>query len=89
MTQGIRYDNIEYDIGDYLPPSRVWIDGKPKQGKLPGTSVLILDQDDYTGERCYGCQYTHKYVVEGRWVADGNDDGEIILADCKVIETIR
>ncbi len=89
MTDAIRYDNEVYEIGDYLPCSRVWDDGEITREELGGTSCLTIDQDPYTGERCYGVAYAHKYVVKGIWITDGNDDGEIVLRDCRVIEILR
>ena len=83
----IRYEETKRDIGEILDNSRVWINGEPTEEYLDGTSCIIEAQDKYTGEQ-YRVVFPHKYIVEGRWVADGEDDGEVVLADCRVVEEL-
>jgi hypothetical protein len=85
--EAIRYDERIFAVGDYIPDSRVWIDGEPTDELLPGTCVLIPVQDQYTGHQ-YQAVFPHKYLVEGIWVADGEDDGEVVLANCRVLEIL-
>ncbi len=87
MVQAIRYDVKQYSIGDILPPSRVWVDGDPTDEVLPGTSVLLPFFDSNKGGQ-YQAFGEHKYIVEGRYVQDGYDDGEVVLAHCVVIEVL-
>lgn len=80
----IRYEAVEREVGDYLDNSHVWVDGDRTDETLPGTSCLTPVQDKYTGD-AYKLVFPHRYLVEGTWAADGEDDGEIILSDCRVI----
>jgi hypothetical protein len=83
----IRYEENKREIGEVLDNSRVWFDGHPTDEYLDGTSCLIEAQDKYTGEQ-YRVVFPHKYLVEGRWISDGQDDGEVVLEDCTVIEVL-
>jgi hypothetical protein len=88
MVQAIRYDDRAYEPGDILPASRVWDDGEPTAEMLPGTSTLATECDSRYG-RQYAAICEHKYLVEGRYVSDGYDNGELILADCTVVEVLK
>ena len=81
----IRYEETEREIGELLDNSRVWVDGEPTEEYLDGTSVLIEAQDRFSGQQ-YSGVFPFKYLVEGRWVADGEDDGEVILEGCTIVE---
>jgi hypothetical protein len=80
----IRYEIKKREVGESIPESRIWIDGDETEELLPGTSCLIPVQDKYTGHQ-YAAYAPNKYLVEGNWEADGFDDGEIILSDCKIV----
>lgn len=85
----IRYEQTERKEGEYLNASRVWVDSYPTEDMLPGTCCLILEQDKYSGAQYVKAGFSHKYLVEGIWVADGEDDGEVILDNCKVLEDLN
>ena len=85
----IRYESKERENGEYLKSSRVWdYDGNCTDEILPGTCCLELTQDKYTGEQ-YKNILPHKYLVAGNYITDGNDDGEVILADCRIIADLN
>lgn len=83
----IRYEKHQRKVGEVLEVSRVWDNGSPTKEYLEGTSCIIEAQDKYSGEQ-YRVVFPHKYLVEGRWVADGEDDGEVVLEDCVVVESL-
>ena len=83
----IRYEETEREIGELLDNSRVWVDGEPTEEYLDGTSVLIEAQDRFSGQQ-YSGVFPIKYLVEGRWVADGEDDGEVILEGCTIVKKL-
>ena len=46
---GLRIEHgVTYKTGEYLPDSRVWVDGEPTDETLDGTSVICLD--NYTDD---------------------------------------
>ena len=84
----IRYEMTPREIGDVLDNSRVWDDGEPTEEYLDGTCCLIEAQDKHSGRQYVAAGYAHKYLVEGRWIADGYDDGEVILENCTIVEAL-
>lgn len=36
-------DGVRYEVGDYLPDSRIWVDDEPTDETLDGTSVIGLN----------------------------------------------
>ena len=84
-----------YAVGDDLPPSREWIDNTSSDVLLGGTSSLAID---YDGIDVYNIDKTLSklapYAAGGAQIVliggrpsneDGNDVGEIIIADAKVL----
>ncbi len=84
----IRYEEMEREIGTILDNSRIWERGFVTDDCLDGTSCIIEAQDKYTGGQ-YKAVSPYKYLVEGRWVADGEDDGEVVLEECTIIECLN
>ena len=88
-----------YAVGDELPPSREWIDNVSSDVFLSGTSALALD---YDGIEVYNIEKTlaklSTYTAGGVQIVliggqpsneDGNDVGEIIIADAKVLHVFN
>jgi hypothetical protein len=84
----IRYEETPREVGHMFDNSRVWIDGEPTEEYLEGTSAIIESQDAHTGEQ-YRAVFPYKYLVEGRWIADGEDDGEVVLEECTIVEQLN
>jgi len=78
----IRYDN-DLQIGAKLPISRVYNDGDLTGETLSGTSVLEVGTD-----RDGMYPYPHKYIVDGDFLEYGEDTGEVVVANCVVVERI-
>lgn len=86
----LRWDNVEYNPGDQLPPSRVWVELEPTDRVLPGTSVIsprsprvrssAMEFNYYEGR--------HVYIVTGQYVRSGSDPGEVIIAGAKVVRRL-
>lgn len=82
---GIRFDPKPYEVGESLPPSRVWSDGDPVRDTsgayeyLSGTSTVLPDRLDnarYEGP--------YAYLVRGADSYEGNDFGERVIDDAVV-----
>ena len=82
-----------------MPPSREWIDNVSSDVFLSGTSALALD---YDGIEVYNIEKTlaklSTYTAGGVQIVliggqpsneDGNDVGEIIIADAKVLHVFN
>lgn len=96
---GIRVEDLQNPgkAGDDLPPSRVWIDGKPTGETLDGTSVLSLKSSDKSevdrALRTMGLKdgsssgYFGKviYLVGGDGGSHGEDPGERIVRGAKIV----
>lgn len=90
---GIRIEQRDYAVGDVLPPSRVWDENNVVDGEyLGGTSALALKhcaepiapKDAYTGYP--GCRI---YLVLGSMDQYGEDVGEVIIRDAKVVAVLK
>ena len=81
---GIRVQEAEFVDGQILDNSFVWVDGEPTDEELDGTCALTLDDadliQDYFGE--------HVAIIGGWFGEYGQDEGEIIIRDAKVLEVI-
>lgn len=88
-----------YAVGDELPASREWIDNVSSDVFLGGTSALALD---YDGIEVYNIEKTlaklAPYTTCGAQIVligghpsneDGNDVGEIVIADAKVLHVFN
>ena len=100
---GIRSDDEVYNIGDFLPESHVWEDREPTEELLPGTcatginSASLWDYDDAIAaisaaleiQESYYRWYKHQYVIAGSSMEYGEDEGEYILSNARVIAVIK
>lgn len=87
-------DRAAPELGSVLAPSRVWDDNEMTDEVLPGTCAYLLpcdldDVDDverhikhFEGEGYYG---KHTVLVGGFHGQRGEDMGEIIIRDAKVL----
>ncbi len=84
---GVRLDDKRYKIGEILPESRRLEDGEPTDDMLRGTSVLFYKIRNLSR---YHTVYLHNhaYVVTGDVLEDGEDEGEVIMRDAKVIKVL-
>lgn len=94
---GLRGDVQKYEVGQELYPSRYWEDGVETGEVLDGTSALIISADWRYDSRDtiksnlskYGplvSQYGDNiYVIVGNIAQGGDDIGEIIIPDAKVL----
>jgi len=86
---GIEYKEKEYQVGDKLEASFDWSDEEPSEQKLDGTSVIKVKSIDKIEK---ALELIRLYVgktlllVEGYEHAKGQDAGEAILEDCKILE---
>lgn len=82
------YDDYNAQIGDTLPESYVWDDGEWTSEKLNGTCGIYIKAriapvtySGYSGDRIL--------VIAGDNAEGGQDDGEIIIQNAKVIQIIN
>ena len=88
---GIRVDDIDYNPGDLLPVSRVWVDNEITSDFIDGTSAIDAKLN-LIKIRALIKTYSGKnvYIVKGDISDDyPNDDGEIILKNCIVVKKIN
>jgi hypothetical protein len=78
------YDCYDLKVGDYVPESRVWIDGVATDELLDGacgidarSNRLVSLLSQYDGNKLI--------VMAGRDGHEGNDIDEIILADSEIV----
>ena len=87
LSYGVRvfdegYDGYNEDAGYDLHNSRVWIDGEETDEWLLGTCAISINCDGknvghYCGDRVA--------LISGARVGYGEDEGEIILADARIV----
>jgi hypothetical protein len=97
---GLRGCNTQYKVGKKLRKSHRWDDGNMTRDILDGTSAIVISADWAYDSRstiinniakhaqrvaAYG-QYV--MVIAGGTAKGGNDIGEIIIPDAKVILTL-
>ena len=80
VARGIRMDDKLFVLGETVPNSRIWVDGEPTDQYLDGVSVIGYP---ITTDGLY--VYDHAYLVEGDAREFGEDDGELILRNARVI----
>lgn len=81
----LRITSGDFKIGELLEPSSKWVDGQWTDIPLDGTCGIdinydITDDDDqlYEGDKVL-------LIVGDRWVG-GDDAGEIVVSDAKVLD---
>lgn len=83
----IRVDSGAQMVGESLPASRVWVDGDQTDDELPGTCGFNVHQmpASYLDTKYIG---TRVILMTGDFWEYGEDDGEIIIRDAKVLAII-
>lgn len=95
MLIGIRLDDEAYEEGDILPVSRVWDNGEPTEDVLDGTSVIGLYWHRMLRSRKAAealvalYPYRHAYLVIGMFGENGEDEGELIIRNAKVVKRLK
>ena len=95
---GIRVEDVDtpLGVGDDLPPSRVWIDGELTDELLDGTSTYGVNGSGGVGRALkdmglsrergeHGYYGNVIYLVAGDRASVGEDFGERVIKDAKVI----
>lgn len=92
---GLRRDDRKYEVGDEIPASKDWDDGQPTNNDLPGTSTFGLQtyDDGWIGGSKISLMtyrhYPHIYIVGGDIAEYGEDSGELVLSNCKVLARVE
>lgn len=81
---GIRVSENEFTEGEILDNSFVWVDGEMTDEELDGTCAIML-KDAALANSYFG---DHVAVIGSDSMEYGDDLGEIILRDAKVLEVI-
>ena len=85
LVWGVRWDAPGFPVGHIFDASRVWDDGEVVEGEyLNGTCVIsesglhnVTEFNFYIGTA---------YIVCGYHAGYGEDEGEVILSECEVME---
>lgn len=81
---GIRVSDNEFTKGEILDNSFVWVDGEVTDEELDGTCAIML-KDAKLANAYHG---SHVAIIGSDSMEYGQDLGEIILRDAKVLEVI-
>lgn len=81
---GVRVQENEFNKGEILDNSYVWVDGEMTDEELDGTCAIRIDDAQlaisYFGE--------HVAVIGGYYGEYGEDLGEIIIREAEVLEVL-
>lgn len=81
---GIRVQEVPFELGEIDHCSRVWIDGDETDEELDGICVTKpehMSSNEYYGE--------YAAIITGDLVEYGEDLGEMILTNARVVAIIR
>lgn len=81
---GIRVSDNEFEEGEILDNSFVWVDGEITDEELDGTCAIML-KDANLANAYHG---SHVAIIGSDSMEYGQDLGEIILRDAEVLEVI-
>lgn len=85
----LRWDERDYESGDLLPPSRVWIEGEPTEELLRGTSAIDFSHPERFNTLARQLRYAGDvYLIKGFRYADGEDIGEVIVDEARVVRKL-
>ena len=91
----VRATDPGHQVGDYMPPSCVWVDGECIEDEpLPGACGVHVKSDAEIAEkiedvrRGYGWGGRVLYLIGGHTAEMGSDDGEIIISRAVVLQII-
>lgn len=82
---GVRVDEVDYQIGDILPASRVWIDGYVTDEVLPGTCAINASAPGAIAAAIDLYYGHHVLLVGGMSEGSGDDEDEVIIGNARVI----
>jgi hypothetical protein len=92
---GLRCCDDDLIVGDRMPASRVWDDGEPTDEYCPGASCLKVAHDGIGPAHILGKldqlqTYigTRVYLCGGHYASYGDDPGEIVISDARVVDVI-
>ena len=89
---GIRIDcDVDYKVGDFAADSRVWDDGNATDDTLDGTSCIGVNINNIDKSvKLVNSYYGNRvYIVAGNVMEYGEDAGEYIIQNAKVIAIIK
>jgi len=98
QTYGYRIipDDMDLSVGDYLPDSFRWDDGVNTGEALNGTSAIGIEIDDIDSGIRQAQKLRKKYlgkkhaiIATERYPSVGEDDGELVLPDARVVGFVR
>jgi hypothetical protein len=75
---GLRIDEAPWEVGEELPPSRVWEDGEPTNAYLPGTSAIDSCAHN-AAQLLNGYFGDWLLLVTGTVCGYGEDEEEVII----------
>ena len=81
---GVRVQEKEFEEGEFLDNSFVWVDGEMTDEELDGTCAVRLED----AELANGYFGDHVAIIGSNNMEYGQDLGEIILRDAEVLEVI-
>jgi hypothetical protein len=92
---GIRADDRQFTVGDVLPISYVWDDGKITDERLDGTCAIKLY--DYWTEKynddaeslINNYPFDHVYIITSKGCQEGGDRDELIMYEAVVVFVIK
>lgn len=96
---GLRGMDEPAEIGEVLPPSRVWADNEPTEHLLNGTSAVRVilhergadDPDaavDAAIRLAAAYPYEHWVVIGSTHYSYGEDEGEVVMVDPVVVAAL-
>lgn len=87
---GIRIQECPFELGELDHNSKVWVDGTETDEELDGVSAIDLDAPE-SADSLVGDGYYGEYIalVGGVKYEHGQDLGEVILMDAKVLYIIK
>ena len=81
----IRVQDVTFELGEINHVSHVWDDGDDTGEELPGLSCTNVDSIDYIQGEYFG---EYLAVIGGNSYEYGEDIGEVIIKDAKVIAVL-
>ncbi|MFA4974569.1 MAG: hypothetical protein WC683_18330 [bacterium] len=95
------FDNIAirafepgFNVGDILPNSFVWVDGEIQDEELDGASGIRVRSEAEIAQKLAYVRSTYAfadrviYIIGGNYASWGEDRGEIIIRNARVLRVI-
>ena|ERR1700744_2286851 len=90
----LRAFDAGFSVGDTMPDSFVWVDGECTDEELNGACGLEVESEEDIASKLqdfregYGWGDRIVYVIGGHYAERGNDRGEIIIRNAKILKVI-